>query len=273
MKSPFPGMDPYIEASGLWADFHNHVVERIFDHLAATVPEHYLVRTGERSYVVLVEEEGKESRPFILDVGVHQPGALPAPPAGGQATAVAEPATKAEAEAVSVRAFIDERFHETFVEVYATEPEERLVTCIEVLSPSNKRPGTEGWELYLRKRQALLLGAANFVEIDLLRGGQKMPMLDPMPQAPYTLLVCRQRRAPYCKVWPAHYRRALPPIPVPLAGPDPDVTLSLQPMVEAVYARARYYRSIDYGKPLAPPLGDDEQKWLADQLRARQAQA
>jgi hypothetical protein len=271
MKSPFPGMDPYIEAAGLWADFHNHVVEGIFDHLAATVPEHYLVRTGERSYVVLVEAEGKESRPFLPDVSVHQLGAPPAPTAGEQATAVAEPAT--ETEAVSVRAFIDERFRESFVEVYATEPEVRLVTCIEVLSPSNKRRGTEGWDLYLRKRQALLLGAANFVEIDLLRGGQKMPMLDPMPQAPYYLLVCRQRRAPYCKVWPAHYRRALPTIPVPLAGPDPDVSLSLQPMVEAVYARSRYYRSIDYAKPLTPPLGDDEQKWLAEQLRARQPQA
>jgi hypothetical protein len=24
MKSPFPGMDPYIEACGLWEGFHGH---------------------------------------------------------------------------------------------------------------------------------------------------------------------------------------------------------------------------------------------------------
>ena len=30
MKSPFPGMDPYIEGSGLWEDFHNHLVEGIY---------------------------------------------------------------------------------------------------------------------------------------------------------------------------------------------------------------------------------------------------
>ena len=31
MKSPFPGMDPYIEACGLWRDFHGHLIEKIFD--------------------------------------------------------------------------------------------------------------------------------------------------------------------------------------------------------------------------------------------------
>ena len=55
MRSPFPGMDPYIEACGLWGDFHSHLIEKIGEKLADVAPEHYLVRTGERSYVVLVE--------------------------------------------------------------------------------------------------------------------------------------------------------------------------------------------------------------------------
>lgn len=29
MKSPFPGMDPYIEACNVWRDFHHHLIERI----------------------------------------------------------------------------------------------------------------------------------------------------------------------------------------------------------------------------------------------------
>ncbi len=106
MKSPFPGMDPYIEACGLWGDFHSHLIEKIGEKRADLAPEHYLVRTGERSYVVLVDEEHRE----------------------------------------------------TFVEIYEATAGQRLMTSIEVLSPSNKRPGTEGWELYQRKRQALLLG-------------------------------------------------------------------------------------------------------------------
>ena len=82
-------------------------------------------------------------------------------------------------EAVTMRAFINEHFRENFIEIYKTDPEVRLVTCIELLSPLNKRRGSEGWEQYLRNRNSLLLGSANLVEIDLLRGGQRLPMVEP----------------------------------------------------------------------------------------------
>jgi hypothetical protein len=81
-------------------------------------------------------------------------------------------------------AFVAEKLKETFVEIYLEGEECILVTCIEVLSPSNKRRGTEGWKDYERKRQAMLLGRANFIEIDLVRGGSKLPMLDPWPDSP-----------------------------------------------------------------------------------------
>ena len=64
MKSPFLGMDPYIEAFGLWGDFHSHLIEKIGEKLADAAPDRYLVRTGERSYIVLVESEGKKSYTF-----------------------------------------------------------------------------------------------------------------------------------------------------------------------------------------------------------------
>src|SRR5262249_58330334 len=70
MRSPFPGMDPYIEARGLWGDFHHDLISEIKYALAQSAPERYLVRAGERSYVVLVEQEGKTSRPFLPDVSV-----------------------------------------------------------------------------------------------------------------------------------------------------------------------------------------------------------
>jgi hypothetical protein len=58
-----------------------------------------------------------------------------------------------------------------------------------------------------------LLGKANLVEIDLLRGGTRFPMLDPWPASPYTVLVARAEHAPRCKVWPAYFDRPLPAIP------------------------------------------------------------
>jgi len=266
MKSPFPGMDPYIEACGLWGDFHTHLIEKIYERLAETVPDRYLVRTGERSYVVLVESEGKQGHPFLPDVSVTVPrGRRKSPKKGG--VALAE--LGGEIEPVTMRAFIQEEHREAFVEIYEMSPEQRLVTSIEVLSPSNKHPGTEGWELYQRKRQSLLLGDVSLVEIDLLRRGQRMPMLDRWPDSPYTLLVAQAKKAQLCRVWPAHFQRPLPRLLVPLAKPDPDVPLDLQPMIDAIYQRSRYERSIDYSKPSIPPLDAAETAWLEHQLQPR----
>lgn len=264
MISPFPGMDPYIEACGMREDFHSHLIEHISADLAERVPPKYVVRTGERNYVVLVNQEGgTERRRFKPDVGVYSAG-------GGSAAAVAEiePASDEE-DILTLRALVAEDFRETFVEIHALEPERRLVTCIEVLSPANKRKGTAGWDQYFRKRQAILLGEANLVEIDLLRGGERMPMVDALPASPYYWLVCRRNAAAHCKVRPVSYRRPIPAIPVPLEPPDADVPLDLQPMIAAIYARFRYARDIDYTKPLTPPLPAEDEAWLHETLQKR----
>lgn len=266
MPSPFPGMDPYIEACGLWADFHNHLIEQIAWQLADVTPERYIVRTGERSYLVLVESEGKASHPFLPDVSVTTPrGRKKGGKKGG--TALAEPDIQAKPHVL--RAFVTEEYREKFLEIYETEPEMRLVTSIEVLSPSNKRPGTEGWDLYQRKRQSILLGNVNLVELDLLRGGQRMPMFDPWPSSPYTLTVARARKPHACLVWEAYFQHPLPAILVPLAKPDPDLTLSLQPLIETIYRRFRYEQSIHYTAELTPSLNAEESAWCRQRLSAQ----
>jgi hypothetical protein len=266
MPSPFPGMDPYIEACGLWEDFHSTLIQEIKALLAQATPDHYLVRTGKRSYIVLVESEGKTSHPFLPDVSVTTPRTRKKSSRKGS-VAVAEP--PGEIEPVTLRAFIEEEHRESFVEIYETAPEQRLVTTIEVLSPSNKRPGSQGRDLYLRKRQSVLLGNVNLVEIDLLRGGQRMPMLDPWPNSPYVLMVAKAKKAQLCQVWPSYFQRPLPTIPVSLSRPDPAIPLNLQPLIEGIYQRYRYERSIDYAKPLSPPLDDEQAAWLERQLRQR----
>jgi hypothetical protein len=249
MKSPFPGMDPYLEAPGLWEGFHNRLIHKIDESLAQVLPRGYTIDTAVRSYVVLMDAEGKDESLPRPDATVSEP------PAAG--------------ESVPMQAFIAEQFEETFVEIYAEGEERILVTCIEVLSPSNKRRGTEGWHEYERKRQALLLGRANFIEIDLLRGGDKLPMLTPWPDSPYTLLVSRAERAPRCRVWLAHFQRRLPVIPVPLLAPDPDLTLDLQPLLDGIYALGRYDGRIDYARPLTPALSEAEAKWVREALKNR----
>jgi Protein of unknown function (DUF4058) len=220
MASPFPGMDPYIEFSHLWEDFHTHLIDEIYRALSDALPDRYIVRAGERSYVSL---------------------AVP-----------------------------DAEYREPFLEIRQGDPEHKLVTGIEVLSPSNKRPNTKGWRLYHRKRSAFLSGYANLVEIDLLRGGRRMPMASAWPDSPYYLLVCRKKRASRCAVWPAYSSEPLPSIPIPLAPPDADISLALQPFVEAIYARSRYERDINYRRALDPPLSAAETAWLEARLRQQQ---
>jgi hypothetical protein len=261
MKSPLPGMDPFIEACGHWEGFHGHLIEKIYDALCGVLPEGYRARTGKRSYVVLAKVNGKTEHSFLPDVSITGPSSRRG---RGKTT----PAADVETEPVELLAFVEKEFEESFIDIFELKPERRLVTSIEVLSPSNKRRRSRGWKKYLRKRQALLLGKANLVEIDLLRGGDRMPMLDPWPTSPYTLLVSREERAPRCKVWPASFERPLPAIPIPLSRPTPDLTLDLQPLIDAIYERGRYREDIDYAQPLTPPLTEEQTAWLQQRLRA-----
>ena len=272
MKSPFPGMDPYIESQGLWGDFHDDLINEIKRALAEAAPKRYLIRTSKRSYQVLIESEGKTKHPFEPDVRITTAAKGKKPKEKSAGVAMAESST--EEEPLTLRAFIAEEHRESFVEIFEKDdPEVRLVTTIEVLSPSNKRRGTEGWEQYQSKRQSALLGGVNLVEIDLLRGGRRPPMLDPWPNSPYTLLVARGPfRYQRCKVWRAYFQRPVTEIPVPLDHPDADIPLRLQPMIEAIYQRARYGESIDYRKPLKPPLRGAEATWMKARLREWQRQ-
>jgi hypothetical protein len=274
MKSPFPGMDPYIEACGLWGDFHFDLIAEIKHALAAVAPERYVVRADERSYMVLAESEGKRRRAFIPDVGVVGPQNRKKPTRKNDGVAVAEHGT--DIEPVTMRALVAEEHREAFIEISEIDEatrEQHLVTCIEVLSPSNKRAGSEGWNVYLRKRQSVMLGGVNLVEIDLLRQGERMPMLDPWPKSPYTVLVARAFKEYACRVWQASFQQALCLVPVPLAKPDADLPLELQPMIEAIYARGHYERDIDYRKPLTPPLDANDTAWLQKRLRTRKSPA
>jgi hypothetical protein len=262
-------MDPFMEAFHLWEDFHNKLISEIERTLAPTLPDRYLVRTPERSYVAVAEVEGEQTLSLLPDVAISSRSASHRPPRKSkQSTARGERQTSASA--VLMRALVREEYHEPFIEIRQVGPEHKLVTALEVLSPSNKRPGTKGWRVYRRKRLAFLSGHANFVEIDLLRQGKRMPMVSQWPDSPYYLLVCRKKEAPQCTVWPAFMTTPLPVIPIPLLPPDADVNLDLQPLIEAVYTRSRYGRDIDYRRAIEPPLSEDEAECLKSRATKRE---
>jgi hypothetical protein len=93
-----------------------------------------------------------------------------------------------------------------------------------------------------------------------------MPMENPWPDSPYALLVARREKAPLCRVFAAYSSKRLHSLPVPLAPPDPDVALDLQPLIDTIYERWHYERDIDYTQALNPSLAAEEMALLKQSL-------
>jgi hypothetical protein len=132
----------------------------------------------------------------------------------------------------------DER-REPFVEVLtAGDRSERLVTAIELLSPSDKAPGERGRELYLRKQRELLDSPSHLVEIDLLRGGTHTTavplerLLAQVDRFDYHVSVHRSDRFEDFRVYPVRLDERLPEIAVPLLTGDAEIPLDLQAVFE-----------------------------------------
>jgi hypothetical protein len=145
-----------------------------------------------------------------------------------------------------------------------------VVTVLETLSPRNKRHGSDGRREYLEKRREVLQSQTHLVELDLLRGGKRLPMKTRLPPATYYALVSR-RRQPRAELYAWTVRDPLPTIPIPLKTGDPDVLLDLQAAFGTVYDRARYHLSLDYTRSLHPRLKEFDREWFQQRLEGWRA--
>lgn len=153
------------------------------------------------------------------------------------------------------------------VDILTTEGE-RLVTVIEILSPSNKRTNHDDGQEYRRKRRELFRSSVHLLEIDLLRAGDRMPLAEPVPEAPYYVMLSREECRPGVHVWPIQLQDRLPQVPVPLLEGDSDVVLDLGAAVASVYERGAFERRLDYSvAPPPPALPDADAAWIDALLR------
>src|SRR5262245_58958441 len=176
--SPFPGMDPYLEQH--WSDVHTRMVIYASDQLQKVLPRDLRARVEER----LAVTGSVQPRSIFPDVRVVE-GRRPQTSSAAVAVAMAEP----------IVIFPDEPETQRFIEIREESPGDRLVTVIEVLSPSNKKPG-DAQEQYLRKQQEVLHGGISLVEIDLLRQGEwvlavLLGLIDAAARTPFRVVVCR----------------------------------------------------------------------------------
>jgi hypothetical protein len=247
MPSPFPGMNPWLEQDDVWHDFHESFVPAIRRALVSQLSPRYIVKLDEEVYV---HNRADDLRTFAGRADV-----LVAETTEGRTPDVAAAVLEAPSYAMIPPAVDVERL--SYVEI-RDQKSRQLVAMIEVLSPANKKRSDDRAQ-YLRKRQQLLRSDAHLIELDLLRGGERLP-LDDLADCDYCVAVSRAEDRPRVGVWPIRIREPLPIIPVPLLAPDPDARLDLKQILDAVYDEAGYERYIYAGKP-QPRLHPDDADW------------
>lgn len=247
MPSPFPGMNPYLEQDDAWHDFHERFSPVCAELLTLQVRPNYIVKIDEQLYI---HELAGQARRFLgrSDVGLARSESTSA--LGSDVTLLEAPVQGNLPAAVDI-----ERL--SFVEIRDRHNRE-LITVIELLSPTNKRVGPDR-DQYLAKRKRLINSRVHLVEIDLLRGGPRMPT-EGLPDCDYCVLVSRMEARPRVGIWPIRLRDRLPGIPIPLRAPDRDARLDLQDVLHRIYDAAGYEDYI-YGGAPEPPLSADDAAW------------
>ncbi len=269
MKSPFPGMDPYLEAR--WGDVHTSLMTYARDQLQRQMPRDLRVRVEEHVTVQIGGTgNGHPAQRYGLypDVRVveHPTGAAAQPvaptPEGG--VALVEPLLVPLALETETQRSI---------QIIDTRSGNRVVTAIEFLSPTNKSDAA-GRAAYRQKQAELRQAKVNLVEIDLLREGPYIltapPHVVPLPYlVPYRICVFRGSRPHLAEVYRVPLRERLPAIRIPLRETDADARLDLQDLIDKAYENGGYDTEIDYRVDPFPPLQGDDAVWADALLREK----
>ena len=258
MPSPFPGMDPYLELEE-WQDFHVSMIVEFRRQLVPQLVPKYVAVVERRVYLEHTADEIDIFQPDVR-IGFSPTHAVQGPhsPIGVSTTSTIEP------EVYTAPLPFEHR--EPFIEVRDRESSE-VVAVVEFLSPTNKTRSADGFREYSEKRESLLRGFAHLVEVDLLRGGVRPATTKPLrPTTDYCAMVHRSQRRPRIDVYQWPLRQRLPPVPVPLAGSDPDVRIDLQQAFESVYDSSGYRYLLRYDREMRPALRADDAPWVAEIL-------
>jgi len=261
MPSPFPGMDPYFEGVA-WGTLHVQFIAQIARMLVPQLRPKYYVETGERFVTVMPGDDpldlkitAGKATDLYPDVAVVRDGT--GPNAGSASDIVPAP--------IQMMTIVTESVPQYWVEIHDSRDRE-LVTAIEFLSPTNKRG--EGRREYLERRRKIMSGDVNLMEIDLLRGGQRVPMAGTLPSAAYFVFLTRARRRPLSEVWPIGLGQKLPVVPIPLLSGDADAALDLQAGFSRIYDECGLDMAVDYRSRPSIPLSEEHQHWVNECLKA-----
>ena len=260
-------MDPYLEDPEIFPDVHDALITYIREHLQAQLRRLYYAPIGRRAWI---EMSNRSVQPDV-NIARSRRASKPTRKSSG-AVAVAE---RHASKSVVIHVPHDEH-REPFVEIYfGRGTDRRLVTHLELLSPSNKTPGAQGRDMYLRKQREILDSQVNLVEIDLLRGGVHTTAVpldrlhEHIPKPDYHACVHAFDRVEDFVVYPIALEDELPTIEIPLLPGDGAVLLDLAGVFTHCYDTGPYRVEVDYIHDTpAPPLTRKQIAWAKPRIRS-----
>jgi hypothetical protein len=265
-------MDPFLEDPAFFGGVHDNLIAYLREHLQPRLPEPYYAETADRAWVEVV------NRYIEPDVNVLRAGGgapTPGSAAPGAAVAEAVEGRRVLVHAPMVR--VSQERREPYLEILTRLGDrEHLVCSIEVLSPSNKMPGEQSRDLYLRKQGELLRSQVHLVEVDLLRGGQHstaVPRERALAEAgsfDYHVCVHQFDKHDDFVVYPVLLADRLPVIVIPLLPGDGSVAVDVQEVFQRCYDTGPYRRRVDYAEATpVPPLTAEQAAWVQQLLREK----
>jgi hypothetical protein len=268
MANPFPGMNPFLENRTYWRNFHQAFIAEIYRELNRLLPLEFAATMDERLYITY---EALDEYSILPDVTVLQQEPTSRNVRGGTVVAVSSRPTDRSVDSPLHIQVLPEQQREIFIEIRSVA-ENALIAVIELLSPTNKRPESEGWDEYRRKQYGLLGSDVHFIEIDLLRGGNHTVAV---PEAAlrqkassWDYLVCLHRaggKGSYF-VWAFGLRDSLPCIMVPLTEGQPEIPLDLHALFQQCWDEGPFERIVRFDLPIEPPLSPEDAQWVAGQI-------
>jgi len=240
-------MNPFLEQVSVWNDFHGNFLYRMRDVLVPQIRPQYVAKIDEHLFI---HEMPENSRNLVGHGDLAVKHAPFAPDQAGNGKAILTAPARVRIPALDV-----ERI--PFLEIRDRDNWE-IVTVIELLSPCNKYAGPDR-EQFLGKRGSLLGSAVHYIEIDLLRGGPRLPWED-LQACDYYVVVSRVESRPEAEIWPLTLRDRLPAVPIPLRGERADAQVDLQEVLHRAYDSGSYEDYMYRGQP-QPHLNPEEDAW------------
>ena len=243
METRFPGVNPYLEDAYFWHRFHTALIVHLSDRLNTMLPAGYIA-AGEQRLAIL-----PDNQPRIADVALIRTRITPERDGKSSVALVERGMPHGTVSALS------NDVYERFIEIRTARKPRRVVTLIEVLSPSNKAPGSQGRREYLQKQREILHSDTHLLEIDLLRFGAHtvaVPMENLPSRETWDFIISLHRadnRFRY-DYWLSSLTEPLPNIRVPLLSGDDDLVLDLQSAYQEVFLAGRYADEIEYSDPI-----------------------